>query len=219
MGSIATALHALRTTLIGVKTGTAALASVVSVPLSAQLAANSGRLASPPALPRVLIATSLGNIVAEIDSVHAPITAANFLRYVDGRFFYGGRFTRAVTMQNQPTDSVRIEVIQASPDSARSRDGFPPIPLERTRDTHLSHLDGTLSMARGGPNTASSSFFICIGNQPSLDFGGHRNMDGQGFAAFGRVISGMDVVRRIQTSPVEAQRLTPPIRIDSIVRR
>jgi peptidyl-prolyl cis-trans isomerase A (cyclophilin A) len=181
--------------------------------------ASAQRSSSSPSLPRVLIATEAGAIVAEIDTIHAPITGGNFLRYVDGRFFTNGRFNRTVTLQNQTTDSVRIEVIQASIDSARNRDQFPPIALERTRETGLNHLDGTLSMARAGPETARSSFFICINGQPALDFGGHRNLDGQGFAAFGRVITGMDVVRRIQNRPYEAQRLTPPIRIDSVVRK
>ena len=93
-----------------------------------------------------------------------------------------------------------------------------PIELERTSVTGLRHIDGTLSMARGGPDSATSSFFICIGNQPALDFGGHRNLDGQGFAAFGRVTRGMDVVRKIQASAAEAQRLTPPVTITRIVR-
>ena len=73
-------------------------------------------------------------------------------------------------------------------------------------------------MARAGPDTATSSFFICIGDQPSLDFGGRRNPDGQGFAAFGRVTRGMDVVRAIQRSPAEGQRLSPPVPIVGIVR-
>jgi peptidyl-prolyl cis-trans isomerase A (cyclophilin A) len=85
--------------------------------------------------------------------------------------------------------------------------------LERTRDTGLSHKDGTVSMARAGPDTATSDFFICIGDQPPLDFGGKRNPDGQGFAAFGRVVAGMDVVRRIQAAPAEGQSLKPPVRI------
>ena len=95
----------------------------------------------------------------------------------------------------------------------------PAIPLERTRDTGVLHVDGALSMARGGPDTARASFFICIGDQPSLDFGGNRNLDGQGFAAFGRVIDGMEVVRRIQNGAVEGQRLVEPVVISSVRRR
>jgi peptidyl-prolyl cis-trans isomerase A (cyclophilin A) len=170
------------------------------------------------ALPRVRIFTSLGEIEAEVDTIRAPISGVNFLRYVDGRYYDGASFFRTVRPDNQPADTVKIDVIQAS--AARGRGpGFPPIPLERTSVTGITHRDGSLSMARAGPDTARNSFSICIGDQPALDFGGHRNLDGQGFAAFGRVTRGMDVVRRIHTSAATEQRLTPPIVIDSIVRR
>jgi len=77
-----------------------------------------------------------------------------------------------------------------------------------------------VSMARGGADTATSGFFICINDQPSLDFGGMRNADGQGFAAFGHVVRGMDVVRRIQQAPnTDAQKLTPPVKIVAVTRR
>jgi peptidyl-prolyl cis-trans isomerase A (cyclophilin A) len=173
--------------------------------------------AEAQALPRVTIETGLGNIEVEIDSIHAPITSANFLRYVDLGFYRFGRFHRTVRTDNQPKDKIKIAVVQAGLDSFRVKD-FPPIPLERTKVTGLSHKDGTISMARDGPNSATSDFFICIGDQPSLDFGGKRNPDGQGFAAFGRVVLGMDVVRRIQASPAIGQQLEPPIPITDIVR-
>jgi peptidyl-prolyl cis-trans isomerase A (cyclophilin A) len=166
----------------------------------------------------VRIETSLGTIEADIDSAKAPRTAANFLRYVDAGAYDHARFHRTVRADNQPNDSVRIAVIQASVDSAHSASERKPIELERTTVTGLRHLDGTLSMARAGPDTATSSFFICIGDQPALDFGGHRNLDGQGFAAFGRVTRGMDVVRKIQASAAEGQRLMPPVTIARIVR-
>lgn len=168
-------------------------------------------------LPSVRIRTSLGDIVAVIDTVRAPVTSANFLRYVDAGMYSRGRFHRTVTPGNQPGNAVKIEVIQAGRAGGRAGD-FAPIPLERTSATHLKHLNGTVSMARGGPDTATSDFFICIGNQPALDFGGKRNPDGQGFAAFGQVTSGMDVVRRIQQSPAQGQTLTPAIVIVSIER-
>ena len=157
-------------------------------------------------------------IEAELDSARAPRTVTNFVEYVDVGAYEPSRFHRTVRADNQPNDSVRIAVIQASVDSAHASRDATPISIERTSVTGLRHLDGTLSMARGGPDTATSSFFICIGDQPSLDFGGHRNLDGQGFAAFGRVTRGMDVVRAIQTSLAEGQRLTPPIAITRIVR-
>jgi len=165
----------------------------------------------------VVIETELGNIEAEIDAVHAPVSAANFLRYVDAALYDGGRFHRTVKPDNQPNNDVKIEVIQAG--LAPGTKNFPSIPLERTSVTGLSHKDGTLSMARNGPDTANSDFSICIGDQPSLDFAGKRNPDGQGFAAFGRVTAGMDVVRKIQAQPANGQRLSPPIKIFKIRRR
>ena len=166
----------------------------------------------------VLVVTDLGEIRVAIDTEHAPHTAANFLRYVDADAYDGGQFHRTVTMQNQPNNDVRIEVIQASVNRGRSEDSFDPIQLERTPVTGLRHIDGAISMARGGPDTATSSFFFCIGNQPSLDFGGDRNPDGQGFAAFGHVVSGAEVIRQIQMQPADGQRLEPPIRIVSVAR-
>ena len=166
----------------------------------------------------VTIATEMGNIDVAVDSAHAPITAANFLRYVDAGLYNGGAFHRTVKPDNQPHNQVKIEVIQA--ERGAGTKGFTAIPLERTSDTGLSHRDGAISMARDGPGTATSDFFICIGDQPSLDFGGKRNPDGQGFAAFGRVVRGMDIVRRIQYAPSDAkQRLMPPVRILKITRQ
>ena len=168
-------------------------------------------------LPRVRIHTTLGDIVAVIDTISAPVSAANFLHYVDAGMYANGSFHRTVKPGNQPDNVVKIEVIQAGRDSARAGE-FAAIPLERTSVTHLRHADGTVSMARGGPDTATSEFFICIGDQPALDYGGARNPDGQGFAAFGQVTSGMDVVRRIQQSPAQGQALTPAIMIVNIER-
>lgn len=168
--------------------------------------------------PRVRIETELGNIVVELDARAAPVTVSNFQRYTQARFYDGGSFFRTVNPSNQPNNKVKIQVIQAEADPARERESFPPIPLERTRDSGLHHRDGTLSMARDGPDTARSSFSICVGDQPELDFGGKRNPDGQGFAAFGRVIEGMDVVRKIHQAPANEQRLTAPVRIVRAVR-
>jgi peptidyl-prolyl cis-trans isomerase A (cyclophilin A) len=166
----------------------------------------------------VKLHTELGNIVLEIDTVHAPLSAANFLRYVDAGFYDGGRFHRTVTLDNQPQSKVKIEVVQGGVDPARDKQQFPPIALERTNQTGLKHVDGAISLARDAPDTATSDFFICVGDQPALDFRGARNPDGQGFAAFGRVIKGMDVVRKIQVAPANGQKLNPPIRILSATR-
>jgi peptidyl-prolyl cis-trans isomerase A (cyclophilin A) len=163
--------------------------------------------------PHVILHTQLGDIEVELDAAHAPVTTANFLRYVNGGFYTGGMFHRTVTLQNQPDNPIKIEVVQAGINPERRRDSFPPIRLERTSETGLHHLNGSLSMARNGPDTATSDFSICIGDQPALDYGGKRNPDGQGFAAFGHVTRGMDVARKIQRQREEGQKLTPPVRI------
>jgi peptidyl-prolyl cis-trans isomerase A (cyclophilin A) len=175
---------------------------------------------------RVRVQTELGDIVIEVDQARAPITAGNFLRYVDAGHYDGGTWHRTVKMDNQPESTIKIEVIQAGVNPEKAKQGFAPIALERTSVTGITHKDGFVSMARGAPDSATSGWFICINDQPSLDFGGQRNPDGQGFAAFGRVVSGMDVVRKIQMAPsstnrttnTEAQRLTPPIEILKVSR-
>jgi peptidyl-prolyl cis-trans isomerase A (cyclophilin A) len=173
----------------------------------------------------VVFETDKGTIEVEVDGGRAPITAANFLRYVDAGFFDGGTVNRAVRPDNTVRHDIEIQVIQFQVDAARERAEFPPIPLERTSVTGLKHVDGTISMARGGPDTATGSFSIVIGDQPSMDFGGRRNPDGQGFAAFGRVVRGMDVVKAIQASPTGrtgpygSESLSPPIKILKASRR
>ncbi len=155
-----------------------------------------------PAKPvPVVFETELGDITVEIDVVHAPISGENFLRYVDGKFYDGGMINRAVRPNNTTRHDVEIQVIQFQINPERNRNQFPPIPLERTSVTGLKHVNGALSMARSGPDTARGSFSIVIGDQPEMDFGGKRNPDGQGFAVFGRVVEGMDIVKKIQAAP------------------
>ncbi len=167
---------------------------------------------------RVRIATEMGEILLDLYPDAAPNTVSNFLAYVDaGRFAEGAIFHRTVRDDNQQDDAVTIDVIQGGP-ARGSEPRFPPIGLERTKDTGIRHLDGTISMPRNGPDSATSGFFICVGDQPELDFGGQRNADGQGFAAFGRVVEGMDVVRQIHRAAASAQSLQPPIRILGIER-
>jgi peptidyl-prolyl cis-trans isomerase A (cyclophilin A) len=181
--------------------------------------------AQTPALVTVVIQTELGAITVEVDAAHAPVTAENFLKYVDGKFYDGGMVNRAVRPDNTTRHDVEIQVIQFQSNPARAKELLPPIALERTSVTGLKHVDGALSMARSGPDSATSSFFICVGDQPELDFGGKRNADGQGFAAFGRVVSGMDVVKKIQASksgPAGAygtETLNPPIKVVGASRK
>ncbi|HSF46518.1 MAG TPA: peptidylprolyl isomerase [Chitinophagaceae bacterium] len=164
-----------------------------------------------------IISTSLGNITVELYPKKAPVTVANFLKYLDAHLYDSSSFFRAVTMANQPNDSIKIEVVQGG--NVDSTKLFLPIPLETTKLTGLIHKDGTISMARGAPNTAQSSFFICINDQPSLDFGGKRNKDGQGFAAFGKVTKGMEIIKKIQQLyPEQGQYFKPPVEIITIYR-
>lgn len=167
----------------------------------------------------IVIETRSGVIEADLDSAHAPVTVANFLKYVDAKRYDGGRFHRTVTPDNQPDNLVKIEVIQGGTARVHGAQSWPAIELERTNVTRITHGAGVLSMARGGPNTATSDFFITIGPQHELDFGGKRNADGQGFAAFGHVTKGADIVRAIQKSPAKLQNLDPPIDIVSITRK
>jgi len=169
--------------------------------------------------PVVLIKTDFGNIKVEIFAEQAPITATNFLRYVDAGMFKGASFYRAVRLDNQPNNSVKIEVIQGGLEFSEAKKPYPPILHETTDKTGILHQDGTISMARLAPGSADSEFFICVGDQPELDFGGKRNPDGQGFAAFGRVIEGQDVVRKIQQQPDEGQILKQRVFIKDIERR
>ena len=171
--------------------------------------------------PKVLIETESGNIVVEVDVENAPITGNNFLAYVDSGKYNGlAYFYRTVTLENQPENKVKIEVIQAGffEDSLIEKYQFTPIIHETTSETGILHKNGTISMARAEVGTASSEFFICIGNQPELDFGGKRNPDGQGFAAFGKVVEGMDVVKKIHALPNSEQYIDNPVKIIKVSR-
>lgn len=166
----------------------------------------------------VLIRTDLGDIVIEVFPGRAPITAKNFLRYVDENRFRDASFYRVVTPENQPDNPVKIEVIQGGIGPVENDLRLPAIVHETTLKTGLRHKDGAVSMARRGPGTADSEFFICIGDQPELDFGGRRNPDGQGFAAFGRVVKGMDIVQKIQRRSSDGQMLIVPVKITLMAR-
>jgi peptidyl-prolyl cis-trans isomerase A (cyclophilin A) len=151
----------------------------------------------------VIMSTSLGDVRIELFAAKAPTTVANFLNYVDGRHYDGATFYRTVRYEND-NGSPKIEVIQGGIGNGVEAP-FDPIDHEDTGMTGILHTDGVISMARNGVGTASSEFFICIGDQPGLDKGQLRNPDEQGFAAFGRVTDGMDVVRRIHQAPSDAR--------------
>ena len=164
-----------------------------------------------------LIKTALGDITIELYPKKAPFTVANFLKYVDAHLYDSSSFFGSVSLQNQPNNNIKIEVIQGG--NVDSLKEFAPILLETTQQTGILHQDGTISMARGLPASATSSFFICINDQPSLDYGGLRNPDGQGFAAFGKVVKGMETVKKIQQLyPNQGQYFKPPVTIIYITR-
>jgi peptidyl-prolyl cis-trans isomerase A (cyclophilin A) len=172
----------------------------------------------------VLLATTLGNISFTVETKRAPLSSANFLEYVDRHLLNGTQFYRSVHPEND-SNPVKISVLQGGiADRAKA---LPPIPHESTRQTGLRHSDGAISIARRELGTGVGGiFFICIGDQPALDFGGRRNPDGQGFAVFGRVYQGMDLVRNIWRQPtagtdgsIAAQRIASPVDILSVVRK
>jgi peptidyl-prolyl cis-trans isomerase A (cyclophilin A) len=145
-------------------------------------------------ISKALIYTAMGTIEIELYAAQAPAKVTNFVRYITSGAYNKGQFYRVVRLDND-NGSPKIEVLQGGANPEFS--DFDPIPLETTASTGIKHLNGTLSMARDEPSSATSAFFICIGAQPALDFAGARNPDGQGFAAFGRVIMGMDIVKAI----------------------
>lgn len=161
----------------------------------------------------VEIETTEGSITLELFANKAPITVANFLTYIEQDRFTDATFYRVVTPDNQPNSEVKIEVIQGGLFEDNHPDALAPIEHENTKQTGIIHKDGVISMARYGPGSATIEFFICVGDQPSLDFDGSRNADGHGFAAFGKVVEGMDVVRKIQKLPSQEQYLNPRIKI------
>ena len=166
----------------------------------------------------ISIETELGPIQLELYPDGAPTTVSNFLRYVDEKRYDDFHFYRVVHMENQPDNDVKIEVIQGGLGFDKHPMELPAIVHETTNKTGIRHLNGTLSMARMEPGTASSEIFLCINDQPELDYSGKRNPDGQGFAAFGKVISGMDVIRKIQLLPETKQMLDKVVKVNSIQR-
>lgn len=171
-----------RTVLHGVA-GLAALQTVPTPPIEAD------------PKPRVALETDMGRIVLELEDKRAPITTANFLRYVDEGRYDGTSFYRA--MKAAPN----YGFVQGGTDNARDRI-LPPIAHEPTTETGLSHLDGTISMARYAPGTATGDFFLIVGNLIPYDAGKRDSLDPLGFAAFGRVVEGMEIVRQMLVAPV-----------------
>ena len=172
--------------------------------------------------PAVKIETNYGDIIVELYADKAPKTVAAFLSYVDSGYYKGGSFYRVLKAEDQPSSSFKSDLIQGGIWQTKNKMQvtIPGIPLETTQQTGLHHHDGTISLARLGPNTGSTEFFILMGNEAGkdYDYGGDANEDKQGFAAFGQVVEGMDVVKQIHEQPDYNTNFTPPIAITDIVK-
>lgn len=170
--------------------------------------------------PRVTIKTELGDIEVELYPARAPKTVAAFLSYVDAGYYKNGSFYRVLSDDNQPSNAPKANLVQGGiwKTNYKRAISLPGIPHEPTNKTHLLHKDGVVSMARQAPGTATTEFFICVGDQPGFDYGGDNNPDGQGYAAFAKCIKGMQVVRKIYNRPADEQSLESPVAIINIVR-
>ena len=170
--------------------------------------------------PHVLIETNFGDIEVEVYPDKAPKSVAAFLSYVDSGFYKKSSFYRVLKEENQPSASFKSELIQGGIWQTNYKKGvsLPGIPHEPTNKTGILHKNGIISLARTTPGTASSEFFICVGDQPVYDYGGDANTDRQGFAAFGKVFKGMDIVRKIHQQPDNEESFYPPIEISDIKR-
>jgi len=171
--------------------------------------------------PHIEIRTKVGNIEVELYPAKAPQTVRAILSYIDSGIYKDASFYRVLNMDNQPSDAPKAELIQGglwNKKGTRSNRNH-GIPHESTRETGILHTDGVMSLARLEPGTANTEFFICVGDQPGFNYGGENNPDGQGYAAFGKVVNGMDIVRRIFNMREEEQYFDPIVPIYNIVRR
>lgn len=169
--------------------------------------------------PTVEIKTTYGKILVELYPQKAPQTVAAFLRYVDSGYYKKSTFYRVLKEEDQPSNAFKSELIQGGiyQSNPQLLVALPGIPLETTKETGLRHLNGTISLARTLPNSGSTEFFICVGDQPAYDYGGLANPDGLGYAAFGRVIKGMNAVRNIHASPSDGTSFIRPVEIADII--
>lgn len=171
---------------------------------------------APSKYPRVEISTRQGDIIIELYPDKAPKTVAAFLSYVEKDLYNNASFYRVLNDENQPSNAAKANLIQGGLYRSKKRPDLPGIPHETTKQSGILHKDGVVSLARLEPGTATAEFFICVGDQPGFDFGGANNADGQGYAAFGRVIKGLEIVRKIYNQPEDNQYFDPPVPIFDI---
>ena len=188
--------------------------------LAISLLAGCGSAAKNSDTVEIEIKTVEGTVVAELYPKQAPESVKAFLAIVDQGLYQRSYFYRILSDENQPSNAPKAELIQGGLWSrTKKRPELPRIPHETTQQTGLTHSAGTLSLAREEPGSATSEFFITLSDLPGFDFGGENNADGQGYAAFGRVISGMDIIRKIYRKPETDQYFDPPVMIVDIQRR
>ncbi len=170
--------------------------------------------------PQIIIKTSLGNIDAELYPLQAPNTVAAFLSYIDSGLYKKSSFYR-LTFLESITSSQYTGIIQGGIWQTNNAvaSTLPGIPHESPKQTGLSHTDGTLSLARTTAGSANSEFFICIGDQTAYDNGADLNSDGLGFAAFGRITAGMDIVYKIHKQHTNGEAFVKPVEIIAIERQ
>jgi peptidyl-prolyl cis-trans isomerase A (cyclophilin A) len=168
--------------------------------------------------PRVEIQTKFGDIEVELYPGNAPKSAAAFLSYIDSGYYKNASFYRALNDDNQVTGNSATAILQGGIWQTKPGIKLSGIPHESTQRTKLTHKNGTISLARQAPGTASTEFFICIGDQKGFDYGGSNNSDGQGYAAFGQVVKGMNLIEQFYTQPTNGDQLQQPIDILNIVR-
>lgn len=171
--------------------------------------------------PRIVIETEVGDIEIELYEDKAPKTVTSFLQFVDSDYYRNSSFYRVLTDENQPSNAPKANLIQGGiwKSNYKTSQFAQRIPHESTNRTGLHHTAGTLSLARTEPGSGGTEFFICTEDQPGFDFGGKNNADGQGYAAFGKVLKGMDVVRKIYNKREDEQQFDPPVVIYKIKRK
>ena len=169
--------------------------------------------------PHILINTQFGDIEVELFPEQAPKTVTAFLSYIDSGFYTNSSFYRVLKAEELPTNNntgiIQGGIWQTKPDKLIV---IPGIEHETTRQTGLTHESGVISLARATPGSANTEFFICIGDQTQLDYGGDGAEDGHGFAAFGKVFKGMPIVRKIQARNSSGDKFDEKIIIKKIIR-
>lgn len=172
--------------------------------------------------PTIRIKTIFGDIYVELYPDKAPKTVAGFLSFVDSGYFRETNFYRVLKKEDQPSNAFKSEIIQGGlwKSNLEKQKTIPGIPHETTRETGILHKAGVISLARMEAGTASTEFFICLTDQPVYDYGGGASPEEEklGYSAFGRVVEGFDVVKKIYNQPDLGTQFITPVRIFNIER-